>query len=147
MSKCFFYVIILCVFVPAVACEKVTAGNVKNKEKWDALNFSSYIYTIKKSCFCSPEYMKMTQVSVVNGEVVSALYLNSDEKVPDKVIDSFLTISEWFDKISSVANNENSTIDVQYDNKLGYPVSIKIDMHKRRADDEMSVFFYDVVKR
>lgn len=147
MIKCHYCIIILSLFLPAIACEDIIEENVKNKNKWDTLSLSSYTYTIKRSCFCLPEYMKEAQVLVVNGDVVSASYLDSDEMVPKKVIDSFLTITEWFEKISSDANNDKGSIEVRYDNQLGYPVSIEIDKHKRRSDDELSVLISNVVKQ
>lgn len=147
MIKCFLCVLILYVIAPAIASEKAIDEHVGNEKKWVALGFSSYRYTIQKSCFCSPEYLRITQVSVVNGEIVSASYLDSDDKVPVKVVESLLTMPEWFEKILGAIKNKQGSIEVRYDNQLGYPASIEIDMHKRRADDELSVLISDVVKQ
>ncbi len=147
INKCYCCAIILCVYTSAIASENTLDEYAKNKSIWDALSLDSYQYTIKKSCFCMPEYMRITQVSIINGEVVSASYPDSEDKVPNQVFDSLLTIPQWFEKISSAIDNKQGSINVLYNNQLGYPVNIEIDMHKRRADDEISVLISDVVKQ
>ena len=143
-----FYVLAICVFSNVIACEKLINDKLDEKyQQWQALNLNSYSYVMNKQCFCSPEYTRETKVSVIDGNVVGAVYVDSNEKVPENVVADLVTISGWFENISSAIDKKSDIVKVLYHEQMAYPVKIEIDKHKRRSDDEFVVLISNLKKQ
>ncbi len=140
-----FCVLALCVFSNVMACKNLTSDKLEEKyQQWRALNLSNYSYVMKKQCFCAPEYTRETEVSVIDGNVAGAVYVDSNEKVPENVFADLVSISGWFENISNAIDKKSDFVKISYHEKMAYPVKIEIDKHKRRSDDEVVVLIYDL---
>ncbi|MFK7795748.1 MAG: DUF6174 domain-containing protein [Gammaproteobacteria bacterium] len=120
------------------ACEKEKLHEVQSE--WNAQGNTSYSYVVEKQCFCSPDYTRKMRVSVVDGHVFAAQYLDTAEQVPEEILKQLSTISQWFDRIATAHDYEFGKVEVSYDSELSYPNKISIDKHKQRSDDEFTVF-------
>ena len=132
----------------AIACEESNKQSFeRNQQKWQTANLSSYSYIVHQQCFCPPEYRQPIRVLVQDGKVISAEFLDEENKtVSSQLINSLNTISDWFVVIENASNEHAARLEVDYDSELGYPKKIDIDMRERMVDDEQTVIISSVVK-
>lgn len=144
---------LLCVLVASLsslvfACEEGRKEQLlKMQQLWNSQENNHYSYVVKKQCFCSPNYTREMLVYVVDDNVAEAQYLDTNEQVSDEIVDQLATIPEWFNEISLAVDNQEGKVEVLYDNESGYPVTISIDKHKLRSDDEFNVIISKVTKQ
>ena len=136
--------VVLALLVSLVGCihpvPPVTTGNPdqdalnKNRALWQKAHLSTYTYTYKIMCFCSPEEDILVKVQYDN--VVAASYSPSNNPVMPERMDELMTIEELFQVIQKAINDEVAQLDVTYNAQLGYPESVYIDVDERMADEE-----------
>lgn len=114
----------------------------KNREKWQSQGIEDYTFTLERSCFCPEEVTKPVEITVRNGEVVAAKFADSGENLP---LDHFnvMTIDSLFDVIEREINEKSASVNVQYDEATGRPVSIFVDQFKGAVDDEYGLTVSD----
>jgi hypothetical protein len=103
-------------------------------------SFADYSYEIQTFCFCPPEIVRWTRVSVRDGVVVDAQAVEPDPNFP-------ITSLMWWHPIDSVFANlrrhmtgDNSylaAIVVTYDEELGYPTTIELRAKPTVADGDL----------
>ena len=97
----------------------------------------AYRYQIQYSCFCPPEAMGPFTVLVRNGTEAT-----SEEAVPEFV--TLPTIEELFVIIEEAYAQDASTVEVTYEERLGYPLAIFIDYDEMMADEEYRTTVVDL---
>ena len=119
-------------------------GNLnKNRAKWENANIDTYQFEYSKSCNCMLEDTLPRLVVVNAGQVVSQTIIESHVALPlDQV--STESIAGLFERIA-LEESRAKSVTVEYDPELGYPTKIKVDISKRIADDEYTVYVSNVV--
>ena len=135
--------ILMLVFSSAVCSSSGTnqAELDKNIALWNASGINSYDYTYRRLCYCLPE--EDVVVSVVDGEVVKAVYSPSGTPLSGDDLDRLLTIDDLFAVIQDSISNNVASIDVFYNANRGYPVKVYIDIDERLADEEITHVLVD----
>lgn len=132
----------------SIACENQPAETLLKMEKlWNSYGSANYSYVVKKQCFCAPDYTRKMSVLVIDNEVVSANYIDTNLPVPENIVKQLATISEWFHEILMATDNKMGDVNVVYDKEFGFPVNINIDQHKRRADDEYNIVISELTRQ
>ena len=117
---------------------------------WDASALADYDYTYTRNCFCPEEYRRPYEVSVRNGEVISATFKGTDLRdVPgvgaetyDEIIQ---TVDQVFDEIER-ALIEAASLHAEYEPEFGYPVDVYIDWIENVADEESGYQFANLAE-
>lgn len=131
----------------ALACGQGSEQQLlKMQQLWKSQNSSNYSYNVKKQYFCSPDYTREMRVLVADNAVADAQYEDTNEQVSKKIVKQLVTIPGWFIEISKAIDNELGEVEVVYDKIQGYPENIKIDEHKRRSDDELTIIISEITK-
>lgn len=120
-----------------------------NQVKWKAQKLSNYTFTLARNCFCLPEYTAPIQITVKGGKVVKAVSTppaplpagNGRMAAPANTDarDRAMTVDGLFKTIQEAINSKAAQIDVKYDHKYGYPISIFVDRSRMMADEEMGL--------
>ena len=111
------------------------------KARWDARSFTDYTYEIRTSCFCPPEIIRWTRVTVRGGVVVAAEAVEPDPNFPITTLTLWEPIDSVFASLQRTLDNadDNSylaTLRVEYDAQLGFPTLIGIRMKPTVADGD-----------
>jgi hypothetical protein len=109
---------------------------------WGAHALESYTYHFQRTCFCTPWTVREADVSVRNGQVVSAtnvVYMPSPDRSaqppeqPD--LSKLKTIDEWFRYLEDAQQRADTTV-VSYDSVWGFPRRMVVDEFFEMVDDE-----------
>ncbi len=107
------------------------------RDRFASTGYTSYQMTVRRSCFCLPEYLGPFEVVVRNGKLVSVTNVSefaSDREVANQ---GMLTVAGLFDYIAG--GFDSARMDVVFDKETGVPLSISIDRDFRMVDEEMSI--------
>lgn len=129
----------------ATALGEVTTALANNKEKWALRNIKSYQYQYRESCFCLAEVTQNKQVTVANGVVTEAFFLQTSDYLTTEQLTRIKTVDGLFNAIENAVNAKAYRIDVSYNIVYGYPETISIDYNKDMADDEITYYAKDLM--
>jgi hypothetical protein len=124
------------------ACESPTGPSnreqlLQARARWSANGSDSYSFEINRGCFCVLGG-RLVEVTVQDGAVVSAQYLDSKGPVEPTLLAYLPTVPDLFDLIQDAIDRQAVSFDAGYDPLYGYPTSIAIDYSATTADDELS---------
>lgn len=105
--------------------------------RWVDSGISNYAYTLRRGCFCLPEFVGPVRIVVENGQVVSRTLVSTSEE-PLGDADRWPAIEGLFAYIERATREADETT-VRYHPDLGYPVEINVDWIREAVDDEESV--------
>lgn len=136
-------ILLLAILLVAAGCEAPTApGNLDNlaaaRARWSALGAQAYSYEINRSCFCVFGGRRM-RVTVENGAVTGAEYLDSGNAVEAALLTYVSTIPDLFDLIEGALKGSTAYFFASYDPVYGYPTRIEIDYSANAIDDELAI--------
>lgn len=117
----------------------------KNQKKWENSARSSYEYSILISCFCIYTEKGELRVTVVDGEITEAYSTRSAEYLSENELEHIMTIDEAFGYIAVEILEAHSSFDVAYDEELGYPTAIRVDVESQAQDAGITYLFSDVM--
>lgn len=144
------FIHISALFLFLSSCDSITDGRKgddfrANKDLWQKQNVENYSFEFSKLCYCGGLFNPATVVvkadtihSVLDPQTGEPLRdPQTNELVLQKYPKSFQTIDELFEVIENARENADK-LNVEYDEKLGYPVLIEIDYIKEAIDDEVT---------
>jgi hypothetical protein len=105
----------------------------------------SYTFHVRRSCECTAETASEMRVTVVDGAITGAIYVENETAVSSQTLEHVMTIDETFEEIQSAIDEGVHVLHVEYDTELGYPTSISIDYSAQIADEELSLTISNVV--
>ena len=120
------------------------------KSRWESRPFTDYSYEIRTFCFCPPELLEWTRVTVISNVVVEAEHVDPNSNYP-------INTTLWFHPIDTLFANlhralsENrrsspySDILVDYHPTLGYPRTIEYREKPTVADAASTISVRNVV--
>ena len=106
---------------------------------------NSYEFTWRQSCECTQETAGPMRITVSNGAITSAAYVETSLPVPANVRQHLLTIDGIFDKIQDAIDDDAHMVTVVYDTELGFPSSVAVDYDELVADEELSLTITNLV--
>lgn len=109
------------------------------RARWAQRAPASYSITMRRGCECLPETVGPATVTVSNG-AISVHYTATGAAVPKVYVGVFPDVEGLFDLIESAQKNNYDEVDVEYDQELGYPKTISIDINKQTIDDEFGIY-------
>ncbi len=112
------------------------------RARWEDAGANDYAFTIRRSCFCPPEYSGPFRTTVRSGAVTEA---TREGRRVDAAQLQIPTIPELFQQIDDAYVNGAATVRVSYDAAAGYPVDVWIDQDEAMADEEIGYTVSDVV--
>lgn len=107
-----------------------------NRELWESEGPASYVFDYRVVCYCPPEITRAVTITVDDGEVVGATYVDSGEPVDPFSPGDYPTVGDLFDEIESALAEDPYSIRAEYDPQLGYPTDVFVDFEENTADEE-----------
>jgi len=113
----------------------------KNRDKWSAMGVSHYRFELTISCFCPFMDVIPVTVEVKDGKIVSMTDVNGQPLRAEfrETFDEAATVEGLFAIAEENLSNADQ-VEVTYDAKYGFPVSIIVDRIKMAVDDEISYY-------
>jgi hypothetical protein len=106
-----------------------------SKSLWRARGYSNYDFVISNQCFCVLGGVPV-RVSVRNGVVVAAVYVNNDHPLTGEISTYYKDVIGYFKVIEDAIDSHPASIRANYDSGHGYPVDVFIDYDSHAADEE-----------
>lgn len=105
---------------------------------WAEKGSDSYTLIQQMTCFCMVDYTRPVSYEVQNNVIQTGTIKYSDDNsaIASGVILSYHTIQAAFDMIDQAISDHVASLNVTYDETLGYPKSISIDYNEMIADEE-----------
>ncbi|MFN6513658.1 MAG: DUF6174 domain-containing protein [Nostoc sp. CreGUA01] len=130
---------------PPVEIAQLAANNNLNQRRlsfnrrlWSNQNISNYRYTFSNGCFCIPEARGPVIIEVRNGKTRSITSKETGLPVENpEFFKNYNTIPKLFNVIQDAINRRASSLNVDYNPKLGYPTQINVDYNTQIADEEI----------
>lgn len=119
---------------------------LSQKAKW-LTNFDGtldYEFTLQRTCYCTPDFVRPRRVIVKGGEVIEVRFADGEGGDTSDLINATPTIEELFDSIAAGADSWYK-LAVIFDAESGFPESIDIDEDDMIADEERNIVITDVV--
>lgn len=119
---------------PEASVEQRTLS--ENRRRFEEGVGSSYTYEFQRICFCPEDIRLNVRVTVEGGARTSVESVEDGSPVPSARWSEFLTINEIFDDIQTALDEGAASVQVEYDEALGYPRDVFIDVDQLIADEE-----------
>ncbi len=104
----------------------------------------SYRFTWRRNCECSAETTAPIRITVQQGSIIQALYVETEVPVSSDVLAGLATIDGVFDQINDAYNENAAAVTVIYDPTASFPTSVAIDYSAEIADEELSLQITDL---
>jgi hypothetical protein len=105
------------------------------RAQWERVGPRSYRYVYAPRCDCPPTVARATWVTVEQGVVVEASYLDGNEPV-NIGPQLYGTVDSLFAQVQRAYDQHAAQVRVQYDPQLGYPIDVWIDWRRDVVDEE-----------
>ena len=128
---------------PALAPADSTLDS--QQELWSSMGIDSYQYRFRKQCYCLDTYVRMVDISVQAGVVVSVKDAQSGRDLGPEAIAQYRTIDGLFDLVRQARDYPASSVRVAYHPDLGYPTASEIDWVGQAVDDELAFRVYRLI--
>lgn len=115
-----------------------------NRTTFHTAMTGSYTFHWRQSCECTQEATAEMLITVTNGTISDAIYVETEQPVPQNLREHLDTIDGVFDRIQDAIDQNAHMIHVEYDATLGFPKSVAIDYSEQIADEELSLIISNV---
>lgn len=113
-----------------------------NRALWSSSGIHSYRYRFRWECFCTTDYVRIVDITVLNGAIVSVVDASTGSPVSPDAAAHYRTIDGLFDLMRQAIDYPAASVRSAYDVKFGYPAESSIDYAAQVADDELSFRVY-----
>ena len=121
---------------PTASPEPLRADRLA-RTRWSTAGVSHYRFTFERLCLCPREWSGPTEVTVAHGLITSATV--EGQPAPQGAA---LTITDLFDEIQNALNHPVATV-ITYDEALGYPLDVQLDLDAIAVDGGLSLTITD----
>ena len=108
----------------------------ENRGRFSSMVGASYAYDYSNVCFCLVDTTRPVRVVVRDRQVVSVTSIDDGAPVPRERWGDYLTVEQIFDAIQEAFDQNAASVRAVYDERLGYPRDVFIDLDERLADEE-----------
>jgi hypothetical protein len=112
-------------------------GDMTPQALWESQGVDSYEYDLQVSCFCIFELVRPVHVVVENGAVSSITYLDDNTAADPALFEGYATVEQLFARLTAVQAENPVKFDVTYDEALGVPLTVNVDVSEAIADEEV----------
>lgn len=136
MDKPMKKIVFLLTVVILAGCSKdsPTPSYAEYEARWKSKRLTNYTMVQSLRCYCPNGGQKVT-VIVRNNLITDVRDING-QSLPVDSQKPYKTVDELFAIIRSVDPAKVATLNVVYDNRLGYPTNLYVDPSKQIADEE-----------
>lgn len=116
-----------------------------NRARWERTGLESYQYDLEKWCFCLPG-LHPARIIVRDDTVAAVLDPATGEPLPapqsdgtalEKHPDEYPRIEELFEVVERAIQKEYASLNVQYNERRGYPERIEMEISEDAVDDRL----------
>jgi major membrane immunogen (membrane-anchored lipoprotein) len=161
MKKTWFTIIGLTVLIVTIiftSCSNQAAGSVPqelitSEKLWKEQGLKDYDFTLERQAFAPEDWRGPVNIQIRNGIAVSVTYVSNGEAVTGGKFDNADTIDKLFTMLKNAYAGKGDfeqkadTINVTYDNQMGYPTDFYIDVSQMIADEEQGYIVTNLVTR
>jgi hypothetical protein len=109
----------------------------RNRDRWVALQPTSYEYEVEVLCFCGVEARGPVTVSVQDGVVVARTYTDTGQPVSSTFEDSFPSVAGLHEILLDAVDGGAFSVDVTWQETTGIPLQFRIDFVENAVDEEL----------
>jgi hypothetical protein len=113
---------------------------------WNDLGPNSYTFAIERQCFCASEARGPVRITVINGQIVAQIYVDSGASVTGDALGWFPDVDGLFDVLRDAMNEGAHEIRVTYNPANGVPIDFWIDYSENTADEELGFIVTESVQ-
>lgn len=106
---------------------------------WDAQGPDSYRYTLQVGCFCLTDMTRPVVIEVRDGAVAGVTYADDGSAADPALFEQYDSVEDLFAVIGEAEAQNPARLDVTYDEALGVPLSVDIDISEQMADEELTL--------
>lgn len=135
-----------CTWPPPPRVHAAQPQITQHRDQWVKNMPTHYQFDASVMCFCTEQVRRPVTFEVKDGIAIAMRYADGTE-IPAELKDIFAnhdTIDKFFGILQSAATRNAAEINASYDDALGYPTEIAIDMDRQMADEEMSYIITNV---
>jgi hypothetical protein len=121
--------------------DEVSAAVAAQRTLWETWEIVDYRITVRRSCFCPPEYTDPYTVTVRSGVVA---FVERDGGAIELAEFMPGTVEDLFAEIEAAAFADR--LDVEYHPDLGYPLRIDIDPVFNAVDEELQIAVEELIE-
>ena len=147
-------VMVLFTVLVAISCtSSIPRELTDNKNLWEDQDLENYDFTLERQCFCPEDWRGPVNIEVRNGTAVSVTYQSDGTVVTEGKFDDVDTIDKLFTLLNNAFAGKGDfkqkadSVDVTYDEQMGYPVTLYIDVSQLMADEEQGYTVTNLVAR
>ncbi|HEY7773005.1 MAG TPA: DUF6174 domain-containing protein [Marinagarivorans sp.] len=119
--------------------EPALAQLLKQQKHWQDADISAYTMELNISCFCS--LGGIVNVVIEEGEAVSGQYVAEDRALNAEELGSFpATVQQLFATAEQALRADELTVEMAYDEDLGYPTEVKMSLGPDVQDGPASYY-------
>jgi hypothetical protein len=112
------------------------------RERWSAAEIDDYAFTVRRSCFCPPEYSGPYRTTVRDGRIAG---VTMDGRPVSAQQYEVPTVVSLFDRLAQAYASGAAEVRASYDARTGHPVEVWIDQDRSMADEETGFTISDFV--
>jgi len=115
-----------------------------NRARWMGAGLRSYRYRFQWICFCTTEYVRLVDITVSQGAIVSVVDATTGMRLSTQEAAQYRTIDGLFDFVRTSMDQNPARIDVAFDARLGFPSMAYVDYVAGMADEELGFRIYEL---
>ncbi|UCD09321.1 MAG: hypothetical protein JSU79_01370 [Dehalococcoidales bacterium] len=147
-------VTVLLTLLAAISCASSVPRELTDKEKlWKDQELEDYDFTLERQCFCPEDWRGPVNIEVRDGTAVSVTYQSDGSVVTEGKFDEVDTIDKLFTLLNNAYAGKGDfeqkadSVDVTYDEQMGFPATLYIDVSQLMADEEQGYTVTNLVGR
>ena len=113
-----------------------------NRALWSASGIDSYRYRFRWECFCVLEHIRVVDITVKRGTLVSVVDAETGATLGPEDAAQYRTIDGLFDFVREAIDFPAHSVQAAFDPDLGYPAVGYVDYVAPIADDEQGFRVY-----
>jgi hypothetical protein len=114
-------------------------GLAAARARWASHAPASYRFDWRRGCECPAEVYRPIEITVVSGQITTAVYTDDHSPVADQFRTTLRTIDGVFDDLQKAVDQHAAEIQLSFDPVLSYPTSVFVDYSHQAADEELSL--------
>ena len=83
------------------------------RARWALTNADNYVFEFRRSCFCTPDFVRRVRIEILDGLVTSAVYVDTEEPI-SLPLTSMPTIDDLLDEIGDALEGTAFSVIADY---------------------------------
>lgn len=121
---------------PATDLDQIARELNDMEQRWQEQGITDYSFEFEWRCFCPPGYREPVRITVMDGRIESAGFVDPETEATLPGEEEYRTIDGLFGLIRDAVKQGAHEIEVAYGEERGFPVSADIDYDALTIDEE-----------